>query len=49
LGCQFQIQVTPTGGSAFANAYKGSGGRPVCTVTGQFGGSGTWNASFSMQ
>jgi hypothetical protein len=37
-GCQFEVQVSGTSGMPFANAYKGSGGRPTCPMP-----SGTFN------
>ena len=51
LGCQFEVQVTSTGGLALANAYKGSGGRPTCTAgTGTFNPTTkTFSAPFTMQ
>lgn len=48
-GCQFEIQVTSTGGAPFANAYKGSGGHPTCTSLGGSFSDGTFTASFTMQ
>lgn len=49
-GCQFQIQVsTFSSGIATANAYKGSGGRPTCTVDTQGQGTNEYHATFTMK
>lgn len=50
LGCQFQVQVSNFGGFASTNAYKGSGGKPVCTKIDEGNSQpGTYYGVFSMQ
>lgn len=49
-GCTFQVQVSNFGGFAAASAYKGSGGRPSCTVvTERSLGTGSYYGEFRMQ
>lgn len=50
LGCQFQVQISNFGGFASTNAYKGSGGKPVCTRNdGYSPQAGTYRGVFTMQ
>ncbi|MEH2500594.1 hypothetical protein V1294_007073 [Bradyrhizobium sp. AZCC 1678] len=50
FGCQFQMQVsTFSSGFATAGAYKGSGGRPQCSVVTTSGPGDNFTASFKMQ
>jgi hypothetical protein len=49
-GCQFQISASSTGGLfSSSNAYKGSGGRPICEVVTDGPISGGWQATFRMR
>lgn len=50
FGCQFQISASSSGGLfSSANAYKGSGGRPICEVVSDGSISGGWQATFRMR
>ncbi len=49
-GCQFQISASSSGGLfSSANAYKGSGGRPICEVVIDGSITGGWQATFRMR
>jgi hypothetical protein len=49
-GCQFQISASSSGGLfSSSNAYKGSGGRPICEVVTDGPISGGWQATFRMR
>lgn len=49
-GCQFQISASSSGGIyASANAYKGSGGRPICQAFNGGSISGGWQSDFLMK
>lgn len=48
-GCQFQVQAGAGSGFATTNAYKGTGGRPICTKLSEGAISGGWMGSFRMQ
>jgi hypothetical protein len=49
-GCQFQISASSSGGIfASANAYKGSGGRPICQYSNDGPISGGWRSNFLMK
>ena len=49
-GCQFQISASSSGGLfSSANAYKGSGGKPICEVVTDGSISGGWQATFRMR
>jgi hypothetical protein len=49
-GCQFQISASSSGGLfSSSNAYKGSGGRPICEVLTDGSIAGGWQATFRMR